>query len=758
VTSPREAARRRPRRHLLDVLRQANRPGPPEHSVALRLAASGAVVAGIAACHAQGELSTPTTAVAVVLVAAGSVFSYRTRTHPARWLKPLLAAAVVGAFAWFFATITSVPPSGIAAVEGPLAALFGWVQVIHAFDVPARRDLAFSLAGSASSMAVAAAQAVDSAFAWYVAVWLALGLWGLFETWRSASGGGRIAPLAVAGTLGAVALLAAGTIVGLPAPHVSANVSFPAAASRADVAVAGTGPVGDARLTEPARPGSPAGPARVGGYLGFATHLDTALRARLGNQVVLRVRAQRPTFWLGETFDRWTGTSWVSTARHPQMLDAGPPFAVPPLDEQAPAGPPDLQTFYVAVDGPNLLFHAPDARQVWFPASHVYADADGTLLSPVAMGAGTVYTVESDVAQATPEQLAGAPGGPVPPALAPDLALPAPYRDVAALAAAITRGQSTTYGKVEAIITWMASHIRYSTDIPPLPPGADAVEHFLFASRVGYCEQISTALAVMLRTEGIPTREAVGYVPGSYNPITDLYEVRASDAHAWVQVWFPGFGWQSFDPTATVPDANPSPGSVAVHDLWGAVHRLPIVPLSGVVLAATVATTVVRVRRHRPATWAERLARRIERAGARAGIRRPAHETLSRYAAALDEREGNRSGRWQSLATVAEAAAYGGRQPPAAECRRILRTARRLRVPPPAAPSPVDPHPAAPSPVDLSPRKPSPARRSAHGHPPATPAPTGPAAAASPLVGAIATGTRAPRPSPRTMQADQPGR
>ena len=61
----------------------------------------------------------------------------------------------------------------------------------------------------------------------------------------------------------------------------------------------------------------------------------------------------------------------------------------------------------------------------------------------------------------------------------------------------------------------------------------------------------------MLRSLGIPAREAVGYVPGSYNPITDLYDVQAKDAHAWVQVWFPGYGWQNFDPTADGPAGQP---------------------------------------------------------------------------------------------------------------------------------------------------------------------------------------------------------
>ena len=89
---------------------------------------------------------------------------------------------------------------------------------------------------------------------------------------------------------------------------------------------------------------------------------------------------------------------------------------------------------------------------------------------------------------------------------------------------------------------------------------------FLFGNRRGYCEQISTSLTVMLRTLGVPAREATGYVPGPYNPLTDLYEVQAKDAHAWVQVWFPGYGWQSFDPTADVPLANPSPANGLAHD------------------------------------------------------------------------------------------------------------------------------------------------------------------------------------------------
>ena len=170
----------------------------------------------------------------------------------------------------------------------------------------------------------------------------------------------------------------------------------------------------------------------------------------------------------------------------------------------------------------------------------------------------------------------------------PDLELPpGRYERVAALARQIVSAAraTTTYAKVTALEAWIGGHLRYSTDIPPLLPGQDAVNQFLFGSRVGYCEQISTALAVMLRTLGVPTREAIGYVPGPFDPLSDLYEIQAKDAHSWVQVWFPGVGWQSFDPTAQVPLAPPDPGAVLLSDLGRAIGNLPWAPIGGTLCA-----------------------------------------------------------------------------------------------------------------------------------------------------------------------------
>ncbi|HVC68716.1 MAG TPA: transglutaminaseTgpA domain-containing protein [Acidimicrobiales bacterium] len=676
---------------LIEMVKRANRPGPPENSAALRLACAGTVITGIAACRAEGELSWPVALVSIALVSTGMYLSYRTRSRPLGWLKPILALAALAAFVWFFRQLTGQAFYDVSTVEDPLALLFVWIQVAHAFDVPARRDLSFSLAGSASLMAVAGAQAVDLGFGLYAVAWIGFGLWGLVGMWGSASDGGRIRGRGLVGTVVAVSVLAAAVLAVLPAPHVAGRIDFPAN-SAGGVGLPGAGGLaGDAgRATEPARAGSPAGRTRVGGFLGFATHLDTALRGSLGTAVVMRVRAQRPSYWIGETFNTWDGESWkVPTKNVPVALFAGSPFAIPPgvdapVVSNPVAGTSDLQTFYMAQSSPNLIFHADNVIDVWFPARNIYLSGNDTMVSPIALGPGAIYTVRSQVNTATPAQLrsiAGPPSASESPTqarqLRVDLQLPSPYTRAKALAEKITAKKATTEAKVQALIAWIGSHTRYSTDIPPLPPGQDTVDEFLFGNRMGFCEQISTAMAVMLRSIGIPAREAVGYVPGSYNPITDLYEVQNKDAHAWVQVWFPHYGWQSFDPTAVVPLANPSPGATLFHDAGRALKALPLVPLGVLLVLAAAAAIIVRWWRRRPATWALAVARRMERTGRRAGRPRQPDETLNEYASVLDAMSGDTSGTWRALAWLIEASAYGHHEPTPDERHDAERLSRR---------------------------------------------------------------------------------
>ncbi|MCP4226808.1 MAG: transglutaminase domain-containing protein, partial [Actinomycetia bacterium] len=127
---------------------------------------------------------------------------------------------------------------------------------------------------------------------------------------------------------------------------------------------------------------------------------------------------------------------------------------------------------------------------------------------------------------------------------------------VADLARSITVDAPTTYDKIRSIEDWMDANINYTREIERLEPGADAVHHLLFESRQGFCEQIGSAMVVMLRSLGIPARLVVGYVPGSYEASSGRWISRGTDAHAWAEVYFPGVGWQGFDPTAGVPLAS----------------------------------------------------------------------------------------------------------------------------------------------------------------------------------------------------------
>jgi protein-glutamine gamma-glutamyltransferase len=684
---------------------QANRPGPPEHSVPFRAASAAAVCIAAAACWRQGELSAAMCLFTIGATVVGNVVSYRRRARPWPAVKPILAACAVGGFVWFIATVThNATPGDISTVEGPLAVLFAWVLSTHAFDVPARKDVAYSLAGSAALMAVAAAQSVDLSLAGYVIGWGACGLFGLVSMWKSIAEVRGVPWRALAASTLAVLLVGAALVSVLPAPRVSASLIFPSSSAGSEVG--SPSDLTDGAASLPAHAADPHGRIGVGGFLGFARSLDTAARDTLGNQVVLRVRASRPNFWIGETYDEWNGESWLQsgdTSGGPGVpqLPPGSPFTIPATVDEAGAlvsGPPDIQTFFLAQSGPNLVFHADQAQRVYIQSRTLLLPGDGTIVSSTSMGAGTVYTVVSDDTEASGAQLrlATLPGWVPESGLAPaltakerrnDLQRPHPYPQVAALARQIASGIPTsatsgprTYDVVEAVEQWMSSHVRYTTDIPRLPSGADAVTSFLFGSRKGYCEQISTATVVMLRSLGIVAREAVGYVPGSYNPITDLYDVEAKDAHAWVQVWFPGYGWENFDPTAVVPLANPTPGSVFAHDLAKSLGGLPWIPIGALVLGAVAAWTLLRRRGRRPATWSHQVANDLARGGARRGRPRRAGETLTAYGERLARADPGGRDALLAVTALVERYTYGGIEPTAEQLAGALAFARRYRT------------------------------------------------------------------------------
>lgn len=137
------------------------------------------------------------------------------------------------------------------------------------------------------------------------------------------------------------------------------------------------------------------------------------------------------------------------------------------------------------------------------------------------------------------------------------------------LAATWAKDAKTPLEKAQAI----ESHLRtdYKYDLAS-PSGKDPnpLDHFLFESKRGHCEFYSTAMAVMLRTLDVPTRNVTGFVGGTYNRFGKFYAVRQGDAHSWVEAHIEGYGWLTFDPT---PPADAAPKSEIV-GVWAYLRDL----------------------------------------------------------------------------------------------------------------------------------------------------------------------------------------
>lgn len=134
-----------------------------------------------------------------------------------------------------------------------------------------------------------------------------------------------------------------------------------------------------------------------------------------------------------------------------------------------------------------------------------------------------------------------------------------------------TQDSQNPYDRAWAIETRLRD-IKYSTNIPPPPRDADGVDYFIFNLNRGYADYYASAMAVLLRTLGIPSRVAVGYVAGEWDTDKEYYVVRETHAHAWTEVFFPGYGWIEFNPSPnwpTVPRAfssTPNPNNFEDED------------------------------------------------------------------------------------------------------------------------------------------------------------------------------------------------
>ncbi|MDR3643791.1 MAG: transglutaminase domain-containing protein [Clostridia bacterium] len=122
---------------------------------------------------------------------------------------------------------------------------------------------------------------------------------------------------------------------------------------------------------------------------------------------------------------------------------------------------------------------------------------------------------------------------------------------VRSLAVKITTSSKNNYDRVKAIEQYLADNEDYTLTPPKRPTGRDFTDYFLFDSRQGYCTSYATAMAVLVRCLGLPARYCEGYCMPSQKSDDGVYEITNLSAHAWVEVYFEGFGWVPFEPTET---------------------------------------------------------------------------------------------------------------------------------------------------------------------------------------------------------------
>ena len=269
-----------------------------------------------------------------------------------------------------------------------------------------------------------------------------------------------------------------------------------------------------------------------------------------------------------------------------------------------------------------------------------------------------VYSVVSRVPVPAAALLARGHGDIPPHIRARYLQLPAISPRVRHLATDLTAGVESPYQQAEAIRRYLQHGFTYTLQAPLLPDRADAVDEFLFVTHQGSCELFASALAVLLRAAGIPARLVTGYTTGSYNVFTGYYDVRNSDAHAWVEMFQPGAGWIEMEAT---PGFVPSSDTVgrpvgqwlaadAASWVLGmfvrVVQQLPLGRMgggagdAGVLVSATLVVGVLgglRLRRrlHGSRGIVERGYADMLHTLARRGFRRHAAMTPSEFAASL---------------------------------------------------------------------------------------------------------------------------
>lgn len=535
------------------------RPAEVEDSLTLRILTFLTVTVAIMATTQATESSLSLGVSAILLSALGSTLSWYRRRAKNWWIKVMLAMMMLAALANFFYGLRE----NIYDARIPLAQLLIWLQTLHSYDLPRRKDIFYSLWVGLILISVAATTSRSNSFGVYLILFSLLAVSSLLASHLSSQQASpRLLKRLSWPVLGGGMVVGAVIFFALPRYEGMKIRTYPVSMAIENL------PQFDGKIKNPAydQPGqngigennsNARKPFDPYAYYGFSTELDLNYRGRLSDEVVMKVRGSRASYWRGMGFDTYNGLRWTMTE----------PFELKSIESRRQPlwiresrslkkniVPREMVThsFYIERDQSNLIFKAPYAEQLYFPTDYVLMDKYGGLRSPIELFSGTTYTVISSVPQFSETRLRTVtwkdmPGQPVGENY---YQIPKNFpKRIQALAQRITAKANGPFEAVKLLEEHLKTEYPYNLDIPMFPENRDAIDYFLFEQKEGYCEHFASSLAMMARSLGMPTRFVTGYTPGSYNPLTGYFEVRSSDAHGWVEVHFPNHGWVPFDPT-----------------------------------------------------------------------------------------------------------------------------------------------------------------------------------------------------------------
>jgi transglutaminase-like putative cysteine protease len=269
--------------------------------------------------------------------------------------------------------------------------------------------------------------------------------------------------------------------------------------------------------------------------------------------------------WRGVALSAFDGRVWSNSFEQTQLRPAAdgsyrlaPLPLVDPRDTSAIVGRPIRYRVLMEPLGTNVFFLAERPQSLKGNFQRVSTDAGGAVYNLDADNPINRYEAESQLAEIDSDELRLA-ANTAPAGMGDYLKLPPLDIRIAKLAEEITAAAPSNYEKAIALEHYLATHFGYTLQLPSSLP-RDPLANFLFERKHGHCEYFASSMAVMLRSLRIPSRMVTGFRGGEFNDLTGQYVVRASDAHSWVEAYFPGSGWISFDPTPA--------GSLPTHTGW----------------------------------------------------------------------------------------------------------------------------------------------------------------------------------------------